>query len=130
VSLQKGEYFCFHSSLCICLCRCIYDYVTVCITIHVNIYRDALIAIYPNIQTLMCYFHVVNCCKKNLRSHPAATQKLICDTVLYLNRSLKVGIGRFLQGGGLKYLNSPGTSTHNGFWVISMIGKFIAVHRV
>jgi len=67
VSLQKGEYFCFHSSLCICLYRCIYDYVTVCVTIYVNIYRDALIAIHPNIQTLMCYFHVVNCCKKIAR---------------------------------------------------------------
>jgi hypothetical protein len=88
VSLQKGEYFCFHSSLCICLCRCIYDYVTVCITIHVNIYRDALIAIYPNIQTLMCYFHVVNCCKKSLRNHPAATQKLICDEIYNLHCSV------------------------------------------
>jgi hypothetical protein len=88
VSLQKGEYFCFHSSLCICLCRRIYGYITVCVTIYVNIYRDALIAIYPNIQTLMCYFHVVNCCKKNLMSHPAATQKLICDEIYNLHCSV------------------------------------------
>jgi hypothetical protein len=88
VSLQKGEYFCLHSSLCKCLYTCISEYVTVCETIYVNIYRDALIAIYPNIQTLMCYFHVVNCCKKNLRSHPAAIQKLICDEIYNLHCSV------------------------------------------
>jgi hypothetical protein len=60
----------------------------VCVTIYVNIYRDALIAIYHNIQTLMCYFHVVNCCEKNLRSHPAATQKLICDEIYHLHYSV------------------------------------------
>ncbi len=54
-----------------------YVYVTVYVAISVNIYRDALISIYPNIETLMCYFHVVNCCKKNLRSHQAPTQKVI-----------------------------------------------------
>jgi hypothetical protein len=54
----------------------------------------------------------------------------IIFTVLYLKWSLKVGIGRFLQGGGLIFLNLPGTSTRNEFWVISLIGKFIAVHLV
>jgi hypothetical protein len=88
VSLQKGEYFCLHSSLCKCLYTRISEYETVCVTIYVNIYMDALIAIYPNIQTLMCYFHVVNCCKKNLRSHPAATQKLICDEIYHLHCSV------------------------------------------
>jgi hypothetical protein len=81
VSLQKGEYFCFHRILCTCLYTHMSEYVTVCVTIYVNIYRDALIAIYPNIKLLMCYFHVVNCCKKNLRFHPAGTQKVICDEI-------------------------------------------------
>ena len=36
----------------------------------------------------MCYFHVVNCCKKNLRSHPAATQKRICDEIYHLHCSV------------------------------------------
>ena len=65
-----------------------YAYVTVYVTISVNIYRDALIAIYPNIETLMCYFHVVNCCKKNLRSHQAATQKVIIDEIYNLHSSV------------------------------------------
>jgi hypothetical protein len=88
VSLQKGEYFYFHSCLCKCLYTHISEYVAVCVTIFVNIYRDALTAIYPNIKTLMCYFHVVNCCKKNLRSHPAATQKVICDEIYHLHCSV------------------------------------------
>jgi hypothetical protein len=81
VSLQKGEYFCFHSSLCKCLYILLSEYVTVCVTIYVNIFRDALRAIHPNIETLMCYFHVVNSCKNNLRSHPAATPKVIFDEI-------------------------------------------------
>ena len=36
----------------------------------------------------MCYFHVVSCCKKNLRSHPAATQKMISDEVYFLHTSV------------------------------------------
>jgi len=88
VSQQKGEYFCFHSSLCICKCRRIDDYVTLWVTIYVNIYMATLISIYPNIQTLMCYFHVVNCCKKSPRNHPAATQKLICDEIYNLHCSV------------------------------------------
>lgn len=39
-------------------------------------------------KTLMCYFHVVSCCKKNLRSHPAATQKMISDEVYFLHTSV------------------------------------------
>jgi hypothetical protein len=30
----------------------------------------------------------VNCCKKNLRSHPAATQKRICDDIYHLHCSV------------------------------------------
>jgi hypothetical protein len=56
-------------------------YVTYCVTHH----GEALIATYPNVKTLMCYFHVVNCCKKNLRSQPWATQKQICEYVYYLH---------------------------------------------
>ncbi len=88
MSLQKGEYFCFHSSSCICICKRMYVYVTVYVAISVNIYRDALISIYPNIETLMCYFHVVNCCKKNLRSHQAPTQKVIIDEIYNLHSSV------------------------------------------
>ncbi len=65
-----------------------YVYVTVYVAISVNIYRDALISIYPNIETLMCYFHVVNCCKKNLRSHQAPTQKVIIDEIYNLHSSV------------------------------------------
>jgi len=36
----------------------------------------------------MCYFHVVSCCKRNLRSHPAATQKMISDEVYFLHTSV------------------------------------------
>ena len=64
------------------------DYKTVYATFCVKSYRDALIATYPNIKTLMCYFHVVNCCKKNLRSHPAVTQKTICDDIYHLHCSV------------------------------------------
>ena len=88
MSQRKGEYFCFQSSLCKCLYTHISEYVAVCVTMYVNIYRDALITIYPNIQTLMCYFHVVNCCKKNIRSHPAATQKVIIDEIYILHCSV------------------------------------------
>jgi hypothetical protein len=84
MSQQKGEYFCFHSTLCKILHSHLSEYVAVCVNIHINIFRDALIATYPNIKTLMCYFYVVNCCKKNLRSHPAATQKRICDDIYHL----------------------------------------------
>ncbi len=51
-------------------------YKTVSITHCVKPYRDALIATHKNVKTLMSYFHVVKCCKKNLRSYPAATQKI------------------------------------------------------
>jgi hypothetical protein len=51
VSLRKGEYFCFHSTLCKCLYTHKSEYVAVYVTIYVNIYRDALIATYPNIKT-------------------------------------------------------------------------------
>ena len=36
----------------------------------------------------MCYFHAVSCCKKNHRSHPAATQKRICDDIYHLHCSV------------------------------------------
>jgi hypothetical protein len=49
VSLLKGEYFCFHSTLCKCLYTYISEYVAVCVTICLNIYRDVLVATYPNI---------------------------------------------------------------------------------
>jgi hypothetical protein len=62
-------------------------YLAVPVTFCVTVYRAAFIATYPHVKTLMCYFHVVNCFEKNLRSHPAATQKLICD-VYYLNTSI------------------------------------------
>jgi hypothetical protein len=84
VSLWKGEYFCFHSTLRKCLHSQLSEYVAICVTVYINIYRDALIATHSNIKTLMCYFHMVNCCKKNLRSHPAATQKLFCDEIYHL----------------------------------------------
>jgi hypothetical protein len=58
------------------------------VTFFVTYYRDALIATYPKVKTLMWYFHVVDCCKKNLRSHPAATQKQICEDVYYLHSSI------------------------------------------
>jgi hypothetical protein len=61
-------------------------YINVSITFCVTYYRDALIATHPNVKSLMCYFHTVNCCK-NLRSHPAATQKQICEDVHYLHSS-------------------------------------------
>jgi hypothetical protein len=63
-------------------------YIAVPVTFCVTIYRTALIATYPNVKTLMCYFHVVNCCKKNLRSHPAANQKLVYEGVYYLHTSI------------------------------------------
>jgi hypothetical protein len=36
----------------------------------------------------MCYFHVVNCCKKKLRSNPTVTQKMICEEVYFLHTSV------------------------------------------
>ena len=47
----------------------------------------------------MCYFHVVNCCKKSLRSHPAATQKLICDEIHHLHCSVSEQefVGRYRE---------------------------------
>jgi len=36
----------------------------------------------------MCYFHVVNCCKKNVRSLPAATQKSIVEDIYSLHTSI------------------------------------------
>jgi hypothetical protein len=52
------------------------------------------------------------------------------EWVLYVKWSLKVGIQRLLEGEGLISLDFPGTSTHNGFWVTYLIGKFIAVSQV
>ncbi len=75
VSPLKGQYFFFHSCQHKCLYKHTCDYMTLYVMFYINNYRDALIATYPNIKTLMCYFHVVNVCKKNLRSYPAATQK-------------------------------------------------------
>jgi hypothetical protein len=96
--------------------------------------RDALIATYPNVKTLMCYFHVVNCCKKNLRSLPAATQKQSCDDVYHLHCSIsQVELeNRYREVARRWRFDFPdllGTSTHNGFWVTSLIGKFIAVNQ-
>jgi hypothetical protein len=76
------------TSVFIVIYKCISEKVAVCVNIHVYLYRDALIAIYPNIKTLMCYFHVVNFCKENLRSHLAATQKVICDQIYHLQCSV------------------------------------------
>jgi hypothetical protein len=53
-----------------------------------TVYRTALLATYPCVKTLMCYFHVVYCCKKNLRNHPAVTKKMICEEVYYLHTSI------------------------------------------
>lgn len=38
--------------------------------------RDALTAIFPDIKTLMCSFHVVNCCKKESQESPNNSTKI------------------------------------------------------
>jgi hypothetical protein len=43
---------------------------------------------------------------------------------------ISISMGLFPLGGGLISLNLPGTSTHNEFWVTSLIEKFMAVSQV
>jgi hypothetical protein len=63
-------------------------YRNVSATYCITVYRTAFLATYLHVKTLMCYFHMVNYCKKNLRSHPAVTQKKICEDVYYLHTSV------------------------------------------
>jgi hypothetical protein len=108
-------------------------YTSISVTHCVTYYRVALIVTYTNIKNLMCYFHMMNCCKKNLRNHPSATQKQICKYVYYLHSSISQimspGIGRLPESRGQISQSLQGTSQPNGFWVTLLIGKFTAVNQ-
>jgi hypothetical protein len=54
---------------------------------HSIIFRDNLLITYSQIKHLMCYFHVVKCCKDNLKQCTKAEQKQIFADIYYLHCS-------------------------------------------
>ncbi len=50
-------------------------------------FRDALLTTYPEFVHLMCYFHVVKCCKDNLKRCSRAEQKPIFHDIYYFHCS-------------------------------------------